>query len=137
MEVKFYNQIEDEKLDFAVIVSKSQGKWVYCKHKERDTWEVPGGHREKGETILEAANRELYEETGAIEFNLKEIGIYSVTRDHNETFGMLFFADIQKLEKLPDMEIEKIGLFDEIPSHLTYPLIQPMLVERVQLYLDK
>ena len=46
MEVKFYDSITDELLKFAVIISKSNGKWVFCKHKERDTYEVPGGHRE-------------------------------------------------------------------------------------------
>ena len=40
-------------------------------HKERDTWESPGGHIDEGETPLEAAERELYEETGAIDFDFK------------------------------------------------------------------
>ena len=35
------------------------GKWVFCKHKERDTFEVHGGHREFGEDIIETAKREL------------------------------------------------------------------------------
>ena len=47
VEVKFYDSIIDELLKFAVIISKSNGKWVFCKHKERDTYEVPGGHREE------------------------------------------------------------------------------------------
>ena len=45
MEVKFYDTVNDELLKFAVIISQSNGKWVFCKHKERDTYEVPGGHR--------------------------------------------------------------------------------------------
>jgi len=44
-EVKFYESIEDELLRFAVIISKTQNKYVFCKHKDRDTWEIPGGHR--------------------------------------------------------------------------------------------
>ena len=68
MEVKFYDSITDELLKFAVIISKSNGKWVFCKHKERDTFEVPGGHREENESIDETARRELYEETGATQF---------------------------------------------------------------------
>ena len=63
VEVKFYDTVNDELLKFAVIISQSNGKWVFCKHKERNTWEVPGGHREDGEDILETAKRELYEET--------------------------------------------------------------------------
>ena len=42
LEVKFYDSVDDSLLKFAVIVSQSNGKWVFCKHKERDTYEVPG-----------------------------------------------------------------------------------------------
>ena len=70
MEIKFYEDVDDNLLKFAVIISKSYGKWVFCKHKERDTYEVPGGHREENETILETAERELNEETGATDFSI-------------------------------------------------------------------
>ena len=79
MEVKFYDTVNDELLKFAVVISQSNGKWVFCKHKERDTYEVPGGHREAGEDIFETAKRELQEETGAIKFEIKPICVYSVT----------------------------------------------------------
>lgn len=55
MEVKFYDTVEDKLLKFAVIVAKSNGKWVFCQHKERDTYECPGGHREAGENIDDTA----------------------------------------------------------------------------------
>ena len=35
VEVKFYDTVNDELLKFAVIISQSNGKWVFCKHKER------------------------------------------------------------------------------------------------------
>lgn len=50
-EVKFYDNADDNLLKFAVIISKSNGKWVFCKHNERNTYEIPGGHREDGEEI--------------------------------------------------------------------------------------
>lgn len=62
VEVKFYDNVADEFLKFAVIISKTDNKWVFCKHKERETYEIPGGHREPGESILETAKRELQEE---------------------------------------------------------------------------
>ena len=58
LEVKFYDTVDDSLLKFAVIISQSNGKWVFCKHKERDTYEVPGGHREAGEDIFETAKRD-------------------------------------------------------------------------------
>ena len=40
VEVKFYDNIADELLKFAVIISKTDNKWVFCKHKERETYEI-------------------------------------------------------------------------------------------------
>ena len=134
MMVKFYQEVDDSLLKFAVILSKHQGKWVYCKHKERSTYEVPGGHREENETILETAKRELYEETGAVEYRITPVAVYSVVDNGEETFGMLFYADIQMFETELHCEIEQVELFDDMPKNLTYPLIQPVLVEE---YLKK
>lgn len=138
IEVKFYNTVKDDLIKFAVIVSRYNGKFVYCKHSNRDTYEIPGGHREAGETAFETAKRELWEETGAIEYDLKPISVYSVVRNvknqdkqDDESFGMLFYAEIKAFKNLPDYEIEKIDFFDEIPEKLTYPEIQPRLLEKV------
>ena len=79
MKVNFYDDADDKLLRFAVIISKHNGKWVFCKHKERNTYEVPGGHREQNESILETAKRELSEETGALQFDIIPICVYSVT----------------------------------------------------------
>lgn len=136
MEVKFYDTVDDKLLKFAVIVAKSKGKWVFCKHKERDTYECPGGHREAGENIDDTARRELYEETGAIDYSIKPICVYSVTDPDNfngvETFGKLYFADITTFETELHSEIEKIELFDGLPKKWTYPLIQPFLLKEVE-----
>jgi 8-oxo-dGTP diphosphatase len=138
VEVKFYESVDDNLLKFAVIISRSNGKWVFCKHRERDTYEVPGGHREVDETILETAKRELQEETGAIDFEIKPVCVYSVkgkTRINenvdDETFGMLFIANIFSFEEIHS-EIEKIIFVDELVDNWTYPLIQPKLIEETR-----
>jgi len=138
LEVKFYDNAEDRLLKFAVIISKSNGQWVFCKHKGRNTYEAPGGHREKGEKILDTAKRELREETGAVDFEIKPVCIYSVkgkTRTNenlsDETFGMLYFADIYSFKELHS-EIESIILTDDLVENWTYPLIQPKLIEEVR-----
>ena len=136
MKVNFYDSINDSMLKFAVIIARHNGKWVFCKHKERNTWEVPGGHREDGEDILETAKRELYEETGAITFDITPICIYSVTAPDNfdgmETFGKLFFSDIYTFEKELHSEIEKVAIMDELPINWTYPEIQSKLLEEAR-----
>lgn len=138
LEVKFYDNVEDRLLKFAVIISKSNGKWVFCKHKERNTYEVPGGHREKDEMILDTAKRELKEETGAVDFEIKPVCIYSVKGNtrvnenlNDVSFGMLYFADIYSFQEIHS-EIEKIILVDDLVENWTYPLIQPKLIEEAR-----
>lgn len=127
VEVKFYDTVEDEKLKFAVIVARTGGKWVFCRHRERTSYEIPGGHREAGESIFETAARELKEETGAVAFTLEQIGVYSVKSGEEETFGMLFFAEIESFEAL-HCEIAEILVTDRLVDNWTYPLIQPRLI---------
>lgn len=131
-EVRFRDKWEDKRLGFAVIAARSGGRWVFCRHRDRDTWEVPGGHREPGEDIEQTARRELREETGAQEYTLRQIGAYSVTIDGAETFGMLYCAEVTRFGPLPDYEMEKMELFNKPPERWTYPLIQPVLLERAE-----
>ena len=134
--VQFYDRMEDDKLRFAVIVAKTDGHWVFCKHRERDTLEIPVGHREPGEDILSTAKRELYEETGAADFSIEPVCVYSVTAPWNyegqEVFGMLYYADIKAFEKELHSEIERIYIQDEMPEAWTYPDIQPLLLQEVE-----
>jgi 8-oxo-dGTP diphosphatase len=135
--INFYdlNTIEDNKLLFAVIMTKFNGKWLYVRHKDRQTWEIPGGHREENEDSNDTGSRELFEETGAIRFSLTPVCTYSVERDENieytESFGQLFYSEVETLANLPDFEISEIKLFDKAPGELTYPLIQPFLHKKV------
>ena len=133
IKVQFYedNTIDDNKLEFAVILAKYQNKWIYCKHKERDTWEIPGGHREKNEEILNTAKRELKEETGAQDFTIIPIAIYSVTVNNKTNYGKLFYSEVKEMSQNLEYEIEKIQLFDDIPGKLTYPEIQPYLYKYI------
>jgi len=132
LKINFYDAaIEREKIIYVVIAAFYNHQILLVQHKNRSTWEIPGGHREKHETAFEAAKRELYEETGAITFVIKRICGYSVTRDKKESFGILYRADIQTLGDIPDFEIGETRLFDALPENLTYPNIQPFLLKRV------
>lgn len=45
MKVNFYDHVEDQLLRFAVIIAQHGGKWVFCKHWERDTYVCDTYHR--------------------------------------------------------------------------------------------
>ncbi|WP_454054413.1 NUDIX hydrolase [Clostridium sp. Marseille-Q7071] len=132
MKIEFYKigKIDDKELTFAVISTIYQGKWVYVRHKGRKPLEIPGGHREIGETINNTAKRELFEETGAKEFTLKPVCDYSMNDSNGKLFGRLFFCEISEMGILPISEIAEVKLFDELPKNLTYPNIQPYLYEK-------
>ena len=134
--VNFYEEVEDALLKFAVIIAKTGDKYVFCKHKSRSTLEVPGGHREPNELILDTAKRELYEETGAIDFDIMPVCAYSVIAEDNfngqESFGMLYYATIREFEPELHSEIEKIVITEEMPECWTYPEIQPKLMEEAK-----
>lgn len=70
--------------------------------------------------------------------NREVVCIYSVegktkvNESGEESFGMLFYADILRFGELPGYEIEEVKLFDDLPQELTYPLIQPVLLRKIQ-----
>lgn len=132
-DVRLYDEVEDSLLKFAVIAARSGGKWVFCRHRGRTTLEIPGGHREPGESVDQTAARELREETGAKTFTLRPVCVYSVVRDDAaESFGGLYAAEISSFGALHS-EIEEIFLLEEPPEgNWTYPEIQPRLVEEVR-----
>lgn len=132
MKCEAYELSSLKRYKYVVIIAKYRGNWILCKHKKRDTWETAGGHIELGESPLEAAKRELFEETGSISFDIKPIFDYWAADDTSEANGMVFFAEIKKLGDLPESEMEKIKFFQTLPSNLTYKDITPKLFQYLE-----
>jgi len=132
IEVNFH-PIDDTKRQylFVVIATKYKDQWVWVKHKKRETWEIPGGHVENGETVDYAAKRELMEETGAQKFTIKAICDYSVKIDKKEGFSRLYLAVVDEFGPLPESEIGSKAFYTNIPENLTHPQIQPKLFQKV------
>lgn len=128
--------VKDSDLQFVIMLCKYNEKIVLCKHKDRDTYECPGGRRENYETIIETAKRELYEETGAVEYNLKILsniaikGFDGVIENKKTKYGCILLSKILKIEKMPKYEIDCIKFFKEIPNDWTYPEIEPVIFKK-------
>ena len=119
---------------YVVVLSTMCGQIMLSRHKKRTTWETQGGHVERGETPLEAARRELLEESGALRYEIKPLCDYwagdEITGEG--ATGMVFHAQIHELGPMPESEMAEVGFFEKLPENLTYPQITPELFTFLQ-----
>lgn len=125
--------LDDAELSYVVMGARYQGKWIFVRHRERQSWEMPAGHIEPGEEPDRAAKRELYEETGAVNFSLEVISDYGVRDGGKSAYGRFYYADVKEMDALPEHEIEEIKFSYELPSQLTYPEVQTLLFSLLSL----
>lgn len=117
---------------FVVVCSHYQGKWVLSRHKKRDTWETQGGHVEPGESPMDAARRELFEESGIKDAEITPVCDYCGYNTLSCSNGLVFLAEVHALGDLPESEMKEIKLFDALPAALTYPDVTPILMAQAQ-----
>lgn len=124
---------------YVVVLSEYNGKILLSRHKNRTTWETQGGHIEKGETPIDAAKRELFEESGAVEFDLTPLCDYRAGDKETNDFanGVVFHGVIKTLGELPESEMAEVKEFDSLPENLTYSDITTELFTYLQAAADK
>ena len=101
-------------------VIKKDNKYLLvqeAQEKCRGKWNIPAGHLDPNETILEGAKREIFEESG---FNVELTGILSISNrvlPDDEFIGVIFSTEITGGEiRIDPREILDIKWFtyDEI-----------------------
>ena len=117
---------------YVVVLSEYQGKILLSRHKKRTTWETQGGKIEPGETPLMAAKRELYEESGAVDFEIEPLCDYwaGEVQTKEEGNGRVFLAKVKKLSAMPESEMAEVRTFDELPEH--HKRVSEMVIERAK-----
>ncbi len=101
-----------------LVFLKRDNKWLCTIHKRRGV-EIPGGKLEPGETLEEAAVREVFEETGVHVKNIKWFAEYAV---HDEILfcKTVFTAQFAGQEEI-DFDLETSGMMwltdEEFANH--------------------
>lgn len=98
------------------VICRFGNKWLLTNHEDRG-YEFPGGKVEKGETPVEAAIREVKEETGATVGKIDYIGQYKVVGKEKTIVKNIYFARINSMER-QSTYFETLGpvLLDELPE---------------------
>lgn len=113
-----------DNITYVRMTVKYNDKFVLCYNRKVNLWDCVGGRVEKGETPLTAAKRELYEETGAIDFDIVPVRDYKRFSEDG-TFcynNREYFVCVRKFSDLPQgSEMGKTGFFDVIPENFRYP----------------
>ena len=113
--------LERDRLIYVIIGARTDGKWIFVRHRDRQTWELPAGHIEEGESPDAAARRELYEETGTIQAHIRPLFDYTVETNGRYGAGRLYLAEVIKRADLPESEIGEIQIAAVSPEPATYP----------------
>ncbi|MGE5348585.1 MAG: NUDIX domain-containing protein [Actinomycetota bacterium] len=115
-------------LSYVVIAARHKEGWLFVRHRRRGGYEMPAGHPGDGEGSVEAAVRELGEETGALDFILEPVTYYSVDGGRGKQYGRLFYAEIDTLGELTDTdEIEGVKVYRRLPRNLSLPEVMSFL----------
>ncbi len=124
--------INESKLTYVVIAAREREMWVFVRHRDRSTWEMPAGHIEMGESADQAAIRELSEETSAVNSTLNYLCDYQVSIEGKSEWGRLYSAEILNRSSILEHEIVELRLAPDLPDSLTYPEVQTVLFKQAK-----
>jgi ADP-ribose pyrophosphatase YjhB (NUDIX family) len=128
----------------AGVIVKSGNKCLLCKRSNVETysgeWSIPGGKVEPDEEIIDAANREFYEETNEkLTGDLEFLGVMSrMNRKGTKQSSMMyvFLADVKEPIH-PDLENAEYGEEHSECGYFSIDDLPEPLGENLKEYLTK
>ena len=114
---------------YVVICTFYKDRIILSRQKKKQTWETQGGHIEEGESPIETARRELFEESGIRDAAIIPVCDYYGYDATSHANGMVFAAIVHELGSLPNSEMAEVKTFDHFPEELSYPFVTPVLFE--------
>ncbi len=118
-----------------VVCYNSNNEFVMVRLKSNEKGKItfPGGYRDLGETLEEAAKRELFEETG---YAIDKLNLFKVyTRDDLRLVWVVFTAQLGSGEFIENSETDEVLFFskenlpriEDLRGELTAKLLQDLL----------
>lgn len=95
-------------LALVVLADMSTGEVLFGLNRWRRAYELPGGMVEDGETFLEAAKRELEEETAIRVETLDLVGYarFTLTKPQREELGAVYFTRVAERQTRAGEELQ-------------------------------
>jgi 8-oxo-dGTP diphosphatase len=140
VELAFQKHFFGQESHHVLVICRYHDKWLLTQHKKRGL-EFPGGKREKGESLEEAAIRETFEETGGVIKEPVFVGEYKVY-DQPPFVKTIFFAEAEELVGKEDyLETYGCKLWEgELADMQTHPefsfIMKDKVVESALKYLN-
>ena len=91
----FQENVFDKRPGHILVICRYNNAWLLTRHSIRGL-EFPGGKVEEGETLEEAARREVVAETGGILGNLVSIGEYKVADVAGSFVKRIFYGEVRE-----------------------------------------
>lgn len=116
-----YQSYVDQESLFAMVIpfAPGQRQFFMSRHRQRDTWELPSGKVEPGESSAQTAKWELLEEMGAQVDQLRSLGILLTWLGQAPGQGHLYWGEVIQRSELPQgSEMDEVRAFslDMLPA---------------------